>query len=113
MPIPVIIPIVLGAYGIAKGASDKKKARDKYYYQAQSDLLKQRSNAVNQTEEQRQEALKSIAKQYAVNAINQNLSVQQQAQEMADQKVKRDQTLAVVTISVAVIFIIVELIRTK
>lgn len=113
MPIPLIIGVAVAAYSVAKGASDKKKARDKYYYQAQSDLLKQRSNALSQTEEQRQEALKSIAKQYAVNAINENLSVQQQAQEMADQKVKRDQTIAIAGISVAVIFIIVELIRKK
>jgi hypothetical protein len=113
MPIPVIIPIVIGAYGIAKGASDKKKARDKYYAEAQSELFKQRANAVSQTDEQRQEALKLIAKQYAVNAINENLSVQKQAQEMADQKVKKDQTIAVVTISVAVVLISIELLRTK
>jgi len=113
MAIQLIIGAAYGVYYLVDLASDKKKARDKYYYQAQSDLLKQRSNALSQTEEQRQQALKSIAKQYAVNAINQNLSVQQQAQEMADQKVKRDQTIAIAGVSLAVIFIIVELIRTK
>ena len=113
MPIPLIIGVAVAAYSVAKGASDKKKARDKYYYQAQSDLLKQRSNAVNQTEQQRQEALKSIAKQYAVNAINENLSVQKQAQEIADQKVKREQAIAIVTGSVAVALIIVKIIETN
>jgi hypothetical protein len=113
MPIPVIIPIVIAAYGVGKSAVDKKKARDKYYYQAQSDLFKQRADAVNQTSEERQQALKSIAKQYAVNAINENLSVQKQAQEMADKKVKRDQTIAVVALSVAVILIIAKIIETN
>lgn len=113
MPIPVIIPIVMGAVSIAKGASDKKKARDQYYYDAQTALLKQRSVVLEQSEQQRQEALKSIAKQYAVNAINENLSVQKQAQEIADQKVKRDQAIAIVTGSVAVALIIVKIIETN
>ena len=113
MPIPVVIPIVLGAVSIAKSASDKKKARDKYYLEAQEQLIKQSKLVVSQTEEQRQEALKSIAKQYAVNVINQNLTVQKQAQEMADKKVKRDQTIAIVTGSVAVVLIIAKIIETN
>jgi 3-hydroxyacyl-CoA dehydrogenase len=111
MPIPVIIPIVMGAISIAKGASDKKKARDKYYYNAQSELYQQRQTALTQTEAERSEALKSIAKQYAVNAINENLSLQKQAQEIADKKIKRDQIIAVTTGTVAITLLIAHLIK--
>lgn len=103
----------MAAISVAKGGSDKKKARDKYYLEAQEQLIKQSKSVVSQTEEQRQEALKSIAKQYAVNVINQNLAVQKQAQEMADKKVKRDQTIAIVTGSVAVVLIIAKIIETN
>jgi 3-hydroxyacyl-CoA dehydrogenase len=111
MPIPVIIPIVMGAISIAKGASDKKKARDKYYYNAQAELYQQRQTALTQTEAERSEALKSIAKQYAVNAINENLSLQKQAQEIADKKIKRDQIIAVTTGAVAITLLIAHLIK--
>jgi hypothetical protein len=100
MPIPVIIPIVMGAISIAKGASDKKKARDKYYYNAQSELYQQRQTALTQTEAERSEALKSIAKQYAVSAINENLSLQKQAQ-----------IIAVTTGTVAITLLIAHLIK--
>jgi hypothetical protein len=113
MAISLIVGAAYGVYYLADLASDKKKARDKYYYQAQSDLLKQRSDSVKQTEEQRQEALKSIAKQYAVNAINQNLSVQKQAQEMADAKMKRDQIIVITVGVVAITLIVVNIIKTK
>jgi 3-hydroxyacyl-CoA dehydrogenase len=111
MPIPVIIPIVMGAISIAKGASDKKKARDKYYYNAQSELYQQRQTALTQTEAERSEALKSIAKQYAVSAINENLSLQKQAQEIADKKIKRDQIIAVTTGTMAITLLIAHLIK--
>jgi 3-hydroxyacyl-CoA dehydrogenase len=111
MAIPVIIPIVMGAISIAKGASDKKKARDKYYYNAQSELYQQRQTALTQTEAERSEALKSIAKQYAVSAINENLSLQKQAQEIADKKIKRDQIIAVTTGTVAITLLIAHLIK--
>lgn len=111
MAIPVIIPIVMGAISIAKGASDKKKARDKYYYNAQSELYQQRQTALTQTEAERSEALKSIAKQYAVNAINENLSLQKQAQEIADKKIKRDQIIAVTTGTMAITLLIAHLIK--
>ena len=111
MAIPVIIPIVIAAYGLVKGASDKKKARDKYYYNAQSELYQQRQTALTQTEAERSEALKSIAKQYAVSTIKENLSVQKQAQEIADKKVKRDQIIAVTTGAVAITLLIAHLIK--
>jgi 3-hydroxyacyl-CoA dehydrogenase len=111
MAIPVIIPIVMGAISIAKGASDKKKARDKYYYNAQAELYQQRQTALTQTEAERSEALKSIAKQYAVSAINENLSLQKQAQEIADKKIKRDQIIAVTTGTVAITLLIAHLIK--
>jgi hypothetical protein len=111
MPIPVIIPIVIGAISITKGAVDTKKARDKYYYTAQSELYQQRQSALTQTESERSEALKSIAKQYAVNAIKDNLSLQKQAQEIADKKVKRDQIIAVTTGAVAITLFIAHVIK--
>ena len=101
----------MAAISVAKGGSDKKKARDKYYLEAQEQLIKQSKSVVSQTEEQRQEALKSIAKQYAVNVINQNLAVQKQAQEMADKKVKRDKIIAITTGAVAITILIAHLIK--
>ena len=111
MAIPVIIPIVIAAYGLVKGASDMKKARDKYYFTAQSELYKQRQSGLAQTEAERSEALKSIAKQYAVSTIKENLSLQKQAQEIADKKVKRDQIIAVTTGAVAITLLIAHLIK--
>ena len=111
MPIPVIIPIVIAAISVTKGAVDKKKARDKYYLTAQSELYQQRQSGLAQTEAERSEALKSIAKQYAVSAIKDNLSLQKQAQEIADKKVKRDQIIAVTTGAVAITLFIAHLIK--
>jgi hypothetical protein len=111
MAIGLIIMATMAAISVAKGGSDKKKARDKYYLEAQEQLIKQSKSVVSQTEEQRQEALKSIAKQYAVNVINQNLAVQKQAQEMADKKVKRDKIIAITTGAVAITILIAHLIK--
>lgn len=111
MAIGLIIGITMAAISVAKGASDKKKARDKYYLTAQSELYKQRQSGLAQTEAERSEALKSIAKQYAVSVINENLSVQKQAQEIADKKVKRDQIIAVSTGAVAITLLIAHLIK--
>lgn len=113
MPIPVIIPIVIAAYGVGKSAVDLKKARDKYYLQAQSDLFKQRADAVNQTTEQRQEALKLIAKQYAVDVIKQNQSIQREAQQIADKKIKQDQLIVYTTGGVALLMFAIIIINKK
>jgi hypothetical protein len=111
MPVMLIIGATMAAISVAKGASDKKKARDKYYLTAQSELYQQRQTALTQTEAERSEALKSIAKQYAVSAIKDNLSLQKQAQEIADKKVKRDQIIAVTTGAVAITLFIAHVIK--
>jgi hypothetical protein len=107
----LIIGATMAAISVAKGASDKKKARDKYYLTAQSELYQQRQSGLAQTDAERSEALKSIAKQYAVNAIKDNLSLQKQAQEIADKKVKRDQIIAVTTGAVAITLFIAHVIK--
>lgn len=113
MAIGLIIGATMAAISVAKGASDKKKARDKYYYSAQAELNRARQNAVGQSEAEREQALKSIAKQYAINAINQNLSIQKQAQEMADAKMKRDQIIVITTGVLALTLIVVNIIKTN
>ena len=111
MPVMLIIGATMAAISVAKGASDKKKARDKYYLTAQSELYQQRQSGLAQTDAERSEALKSIAKQYAVNAIKDNVSLQKQPQEIADKKVKRDQIIAVTTGAVAITLFIAHVIK--
>jgi hypothetical protein len=111
MAVGLIIMATMAAISVTKGAVDKKKARDKYYLTAQSELYQQRQSGLAQTEAERSEALKSIAKQYAVNAIKDNLSLQKQAQEIADKKVKRDQIIAVTTGAVAITLFIAHVIK--
>lgn len=111
MPVGLIIGVTMAAISVATSAIDKKKARDKYYYNAQSELYQQRQTALTQTDAERSEALKSIAKQYAVSAIKDNLSLQKQAQEIADKKVKRDKIIAVTTGAVAITLLIAHLIK--
>ena len=60
MAIPVIIMATMAAISVAKGASDKKKARDKYYLTAQSELYQQRQSALTQTDAERSDLSKRL-----------------------------------------------------
>lgn len=113
MAIGTIIAITTAVISITKGAVDKKKARDKYYNEAQSNLYKQRSQFQTQSDEQRQEALKLIAKQYAVDVIKQNQSIQREAQQIADKKIKQDQLIVYTTGGVALLMFAIIIINKK
>ncbi len=90
-PITLTIAIVSGVYSLTKTAVDKSNERKKLFYDAQSQLLKDKQNALSQSEEVRSEALRAIAKQYASDVVNTEL----QAKEIADKKMKQQQLIAV------------------
>lgn len=90
--IGLIIAGTLATISLAKTASDKSKARKEYFLKAQNDLMQQKASTLSQNESQRKEALKAIATQYASNVVQQ--SIEQQANQIADEKVKRDQLIA-------------------
>jgi len=90
-PISLTIAIVSGVYSLSKSAVDKSKERKKLFYEAQSQLIQDKQNALSQSEEVRSEALRAIAKQYATNVVTTEL----QAKEIADKKMKQQQLIVV------------------
>jgi hypothetical protein len=91
--IGLIISVAMATYSVSKYAVDKKKEREKYFLDAQNNLIKKSAEALSGNQEERRKGLKAIATQYASNVIQQK-TIEQQANEIADKKMERDQFLA-------------------
>ena len=91
--IGLIISVAMATYSVSKFAVDKSKERTKYFLDAQNKLMKDKAELLSSNEDKRREGLKAIATQYASNVVKQK-TIEQQANEMADKKMERDQFLA-------------------